>query len=253
MNTAGDNTLLDHVEALRSALLRCLAVTALLLPVGYAVTPHVIVGLMSWCLPPELGGLHFFSPLEVFLIRLKLALLLALVAAYPWNLMQLWRFLVPALHDHERRLLRRWVVAASLLFFAGVIFSVLLVLPLLMRFASQFADDQLRPMLGLAQFLGVSGWLSLAFGLMFQTPVLVVPAVRLGLVSVVGLRRRRPVVMTVILIVAAILTPPDVISQLLLAIPTWLLFELGVFWAGRQKDRAASAAEGAGTAAEGRC
>ncbi|MDD4098204.1 MAG: twin-arginine translocase subunit TatC [Lentisphaeria bacterium] len=249
MSTVGDHTLLGHLEALRSALLRCLAVTALLFPVGYAATPLVIAGLVRWCLPPELGGLHFFSPLEVFLVRLKLALLLALAAAYPWNLMQLWRFLVPALHEHERGLLRRWVVAASLLFFAGVIFSVLLVLPLLMRFASQFADDQLRPMLGLAQFLGVSGWLSLAFGLMFQTPVLVLPAVRLGLVSCADLRRRRPVVMTVILIVAAILTPPDVVSQLLLAVPTWLLFELGLYWAGRREGRLASAT--AGEAADG--
>ena len=232
-------------------MLRCLAGTALLFPAGYAVTPYVIAGLVRWCLPPELGGLHYFSPLEVFLVKLKLALILALVVAYPWNLVQLWRFLVPALREHERRLLRGWLVVASLLFFAGVIFSVLLVLPLLMQFSSQFADDQLRPMLGLAQFLGLSGWLSLAFGLMFQTPVLVVPAVRLGLVSCADLRRRRPIVMTVILIAAAILTPPDVISQLLLAIPTWLLFELGLFWAER-RDGIVPSAAAAGAAVDGR-
>jgi len=251
VNDAPENTLLGHVEALRSAMLRCLAVTAFLFPVGYVAAPSVIAGLVRWCLPPELGGLHYFSPLEVFVVRLKLAMILALVVAYPWNFVQLWRFLVPALHERERRLLRGWVAVASLLFFAGVIFSVLLVLPLLMQFSSQFADDQLRPMLGLAQFLGLSGWLSLAFGLMFQTPVLVVPAVRLGLVSAADLRRRRPIVMTVILIAAAILTPPDVISQLLLAIPTWLLFELGLFWAGRREGIVPSAAA-VGAAVDGR-
>lgn len=241
MIDAPENTLLGHLEALRGVVLRCLAVTALLFPVGYVVSPLVITGLVRWCLPPTLGGLHFFSPLEAFVVQLKLALLLALAAAYPWNLVQLWRFLVPALHEHERCLLRRWVAMASLLFFAGVIFSALLVLPLLMQFSSQFAGKQLRPMLGLAQFLGLAGWLSLGFGLMFQTPVLAAAAVQLGLVSCADLRRHRPIVMTVILIVAAILTPPDVVSQLLLAIPTWLLFELGLFWASRQEGKVPSA------------
>jgi len=241
VNDAPENTLLGHLEALRGVVLRCLAVTALLFPVGYVVSPLIITGLVRWCLPPALGGLHFFSPLEVFVVRLKLALLLALAAAYPWNLVQLWRFLVPALHEHERRFLRRWVAAASLLFFAGVIFSALLVLPLLMQFSIQFADEQLRPMLGLAQFLSLAGWMSLGFGVMFQTPVLTAAAVQLGLISCADLRRQRPMVMTVILIVAAILTPPDVVSQLLLAIPTWLLFELGLFWASRQESRIPSA------------
>ena len=92
-------------------------------------------------------------------------------------------------------------------------------------------------MLGLAGFLNLAGWLMLAFGVMFQAPVAVLLMVRFGLLSTETLRKKRPYVMTVILIVAAILTPPDVVSQVMLAIPTWLLFELGLLLAKNMEKK----------------
>ena len=94
-------------------------------------------------------------------------------------------------------------------------------------------------MLGLAAFLNLAGWLSLAFGLMFQVPVAVLLAVRFGFIGVESLRRRRPYVVIGILISAAVLTPPDVVSQLMLAVPTWLLFEIGLLLAARLGRKAA--------------
>ena len=239
-----ENTLIAHLDALRRTLLRCVTVTALLYPVGYLASPYVINALVQWCFPESAGKLHYFAPMEVFWVQLKLALILALALAYPWNMLQLWRFLLPALYDGERRVLGWWIVFSSVLFFGGVAFCTGVILPMLMSFSGGFATPELQPILGLANFLELAGWLMLSFGVMFQSPLVVLLAVRFGLISVESLRRKRPWVMTAILVVAAVLTPPDVVSQVMLALPTWLLFEAGLFFAGRMERRAqAEAAE----------
>lgn len=170
-------------------------------------------------------------------MQLKLALILALALACPWNMLQLWRFLLPGLYDGERRVLGWWIVFSSVLFFGGVAFCTGVILPMLMNFSGGFATPELQPILGLANFLNLAGWLMLAFGVMFQAPIAVLLAVRFGVISVESLKRKRPYVMTAILILAAILTPPDIVSQVALAIPTWLLFELGLFLAGQMKRK----------------
>ena len=224
----GDSSLISHLEALRSMFIKMLAATALLYPVGYLACPFVVDALVQWCCPPSIGALHYFTPMEVFFVRLKMALVLALALAYPWNVYQMWQFLLPALYEGERRALRYWLLSSSLLFAMGVAFCIVLILPFLMSFSAGFATTEVQPILGLSGFINLSGWLMLAFGLMFQIPILVLVAVRFGLVSYESLRRKRPYVMVLILVLAAILTPPDVVSQLLLAIPTWLLFEIGL-------------------------
>lgn len=234
---APENTLIAHLDALRRTLLRCVTVTALLYPIGYLTSPYVINALVQWCFPESAGKLHYFAPMEVFWVQLKLALILALALAYPWNMLQLWRFLLPALYDGERRALGWWIVFSSVLFFSGVVFCTGVILPMLMTFSGGFATPELQPILGLANFLNLAGWLMLAFGIMFQAPIVVLLAVRFGVVSTESLKRKRPYIMTAILILAAVLTPPDIVSQVALAIPTWLLFELGLFLAKQMKQR----------------
>ncbi|MDD3885953.1 MAG: twin-arginine translocase subunit TatC [Victivallaceae bacterium] len=233
MSEQSQETLIYHLEALRRAVLAIVIATAVLYPVGYWLAPEIIGWLVRWCFPSGMGVLHYFSPMEVFWVHLKLGLILALAMAYPWNIWQLWRFLLPALYRGERRALGWWIVFSSVLFFGGIAFCVGVILPMLMNFSVGFASPELQPMLGLAQFLELAGWLMLAFGVMFQSPVLVLLAVRFGLVSTSSLRHQRPYVMLGILVVSAVLTPPDVVSQVMLAIPTWLLFETGLFLAKR--------------------
>ena len=108
MPEENENSLVSHLEALRRMLLRIVIATALLYPAGYVLTPYAIDALVCWCCPPEIGKLHYFAPMEVFFVHLKLALILALAMAYPWNIFQLWRFLLPALYKEERRALG-WV------------------------------------------------------------------------------------------------------------------------------------------------
>ncbi len=239
-----EQTLIDHLEALRWALLRCVAATVLCFPAGYWFAPCVISFLVRHSFPEGMGELHYFAPMEVFMVQLKLGLILALAVAYPWNVLQLWRFLLPALYASERRALGWWIVFSSLLFFGGIAFCALLILPLLMGFSASFATPELQPMLRLADFLSLAGWLMFAFGVVFQAPAVVMLAVRFGFITVAGLRRKRPYIMTVILVVAAILTPPDVVSQAMMALPCWLLFELGVLIAARLERRARHDPEG---------
>ncbi len=237
MTNDHEETLASHLEALRGALLRCAAATAVLYPVGYLASPYLINALVRWCFPESAGTLHYFAPMEVLWVRLRLALIAALLDAYPWNILQLWRFLLPALYKRERKALGCCIVSSSLLFFCGAAFSIGLILPLMMNFSGGFATAELRPSIGLANFLNLAGWLTLAFGVMFQSPIIVLLAVRFGVISCGSLRRKRPYIATAILIAAAILTPPDIVSQLMLAIPTWLLFELGLIIAGRIEAR----------------
>ena len=228
-----ENSLLFHLEALRRVLLRIFAVTSLLYPAAFYAAPWVIGFLVQWSFPPEAGKLHYFSPMEVFWVQLKLAFVLALAAAYPWNIHQIWKFLLPALYRDERKALGWWIVFSSILFFGGIAFCIGVILPALMKFSAGFASPELQPILGLANFLNLAGWLMLAFGLMFQSPILVLLGVRFGVFSADSLRKKRPFVMTIILVAAAILTPPDVVSQIFLALPTWLLFETGLLLARR--------------------
>ncbi|MBE6399870.1 MAG: twin-arginine translocase subunit TatC [Lentisphaerae bacterium] len=229
----GGTTLIEHLSALRQTLIRCITVTGLLFPAGYFASDHVIRLLVRHALPEAMGKLYFFTPMEVFMIQLKLGFVLALAAAYPWNMFQFWKFLLPALYEKERKLLGFLIVFSSLLFFSGAVFCGALILPVLMDFSASFASPELMPMIGLADFLDLAGWMMLAFGLTFQIPVLMIPLVKLGVITTAKLKHLRPYVMTGILIIAGILTPPDIISQLMLAVPAWLLFESGLLLAAK--------------------
>ena len=242
MSEGGENTLISHLEALRRALLRIVAATLLVFPFAYWAAPYLVDRLARWCFPNGMS-LYYFSPMEAFWVQLKLSLVLALAAAHPWNVLQLWKFVLPGLYPKERRAIGGWIFLSSLLFYGGAVFCIGAILPILMRFSASFATPALKPLIGLEGFLDLAGWLTLAFALMFQTPIVVYLAVRAGLVSSATLARKRPFVVVGILVLAALLTPPDVVSQLLLAAPTWLLFEAGLLLARRAEKRRAAAGE----------
>ncbi len=228
---SSESGLLAHLEALRRTLLYCMAVTAVLIPAGYFAAPYAIEYLVQWSMPENFGKMYYFAPMEVFLLHLKVALILALTAGYPLNILFLWRFLLPALYQNERRILPAWLLASTVLFAGGAVFCVGFILPMVMNFSLGFAGNNVAPMLGLANFVTLAGWMMLAFGIMFQSPLIVLLAVKLNFISTASLAAKRSYVIVIILILAAIFTPPDVVSQLLLAIPAWLLFEAGLLLA----------------------
>lgn len=228
-----ENTLIGHLEALRSTLLKIIYAVVLLYPVAYYFSADIIDFLVKWCFKETDVQLHYFAPMEVFWQQLQLSLVVALAMAYPWSIKQIWNFLLPALYKEERKALGSWIFISTFLFFGGMAFSIWLILPLMMKFSIGFSTENIKATIGLANFLNLSGWLTLAFGVMFQAPVVVLLVVKFGLVSAETLAYARPYVMTGILILSAILTPPDIVSQIMLAVPTWLLFELGLMAAKR--------------------
>ncbi len=227
-----EQTFIQHLEALRSMLIHSIAAVAILTPAGFYLAPKFIDFLIKNSLPQGIAKLHYFSPMEVFIIQLKAGLVIAFVLAFPYIVLQVRKFILPALYEHERKFLGWLVVLATGLFVFGAAFCVFVIMPLIMNFSAAFATSQLEATLGLSYFINLSAGLMLAFGLMFQIPLAVLIGIKFGLVSVDMLKKARPYIIVGILILAAIFTPPDVVSQLMLGVPTWLLFEAGVLAAG---------------------
>ena len=234
---SSDSSFLVHLEALRQALWRGVAAVAVFLIPGFLAAVPALEWLVRFSCP-EGFKLNYFTPMEPLMVQLKVGLILAVVAAMPVILWQLARFVAPALYEHERRACRQVVWAALLLFLAGGAIGLFLVTPLMMKFSAEFASESLAPVIGIGSFVNLVALLTLSFGIMFQLPVVMVFLVRIGVVELATLRRCRPVAVTLIFILAAVLTPPDIVSQLLLGVPTWLLFEAALLLAGRGKKKA---------------
>ena len=179
-----------------------------------------------------MAKLHYFSPMEVFIIQLKAGIVLAIIFASPVIAYEARKFILPALYENERRFLGWFMSLFVLLFISGCAFCIFLILPLVMNFSVGFMSERLEPTIGLANFVNLASGLILAFGIMFQFPLAVLICVKFGFISIKTLKNSRPYIIVGILVLAAIFTPPDIVSQLMLGIPTWLLFEAGLFAAG---------------------
>ena len=217
-----DEPLIHHLEALRSTLLNSLKAILLLSPFGFYFAPAFIKFIINNSMPNGMTKLHYFSPMEVFIIEIKTGIILAFVFAFPFIVNEMRKFITPALYEHEKKFVGGIIISSSLLFLAGSAVCIFMILPLIMNFSASFATSSLEATLGLENFIGLAGSLIIAFGLMFQFPLIVLMSVKMGLVSVKTLRNARPYVIVAILIFAALLTPPDIVSQLMLGIPTWL-------------------------------
>ena len=167
-----------------------------------------------------------------FFVPLKVAMMTALLVALPYILYQIWRFVAPGLYTHEKRLVVPLIIASTLLFFCGMAFAYFAVFPVVFGFITASAPQGVAVMTDIDKYLSFVLGMFMAFGVTFQVPVAVVLLVRMGVVSVEKLREIRPYVIVGAFIVGAIFTPPDVVSQFMLAIPLWLLYEVGIVVAG---------------------
>lgn len=164
-----------------------------------------------------------------FLVPMKVTLLLAFLVALPWVLYQAWAFIAPGLYAHEKRLVAPLVVSSSVLFAAGVAFCYFFVFGRVFKFISEFAPTSITVSPDIENYLDFVMSMCLAFGLTFEVPIVVIVLVRTGILTVEKLKAIRSYVIVGAFVVAAVVTPPDVVSQLALAVPMWMLFELGLF------------------------
>jgi sec-independent protein translocase protein TatC len=167
-----------------------------------------------------------------FLVPLKITLMAALMLALPFVLYQVWAFVAPGLYSHEKRLVMPLVISSTVLFFAGVAFCYFFVFGKVFAFIQSFAPKSITAAPDIEAYLGFVLTMFVAFGAAFEVPVVVVVLARMGVVSVEKLRAFRGYFIVVAFIIAAVITPPDVVSQLSLAIPMCLLYEVGIAAAG---------------------
>ena len=172
---------------------------------------------------------HVISPI---LVPLKITLMAAFMVALPVVLYQVWAFVAPGLYSHEKRLVLPLVISSTLLFVIGVAFCYFLVIPGMSKFIQAFAPASITAAPDIEQYFGFVLTLFLVFGIAFEVPIAVIVLVRMGIVTLAQLRQWRGYFVVGSFIVAAVVTPPDVISQLALAIPMCLLYEIGIIAAG---------------------
>lgn len=192
--------------------------------------------------PPQL---IFVAPAEAFWAHIKIGFLAGLLLAFPLILYELWRFVSPGLLERERRYALPFVMLGTVFFFFGIAFCYFVVLPFAMNFLLTYKTEHLTPMLSIGLFIDFTVKFLLAFGLVFQLPLLISLAARLGLVTSQFLARNRKYAILINFIIAAILTPtPDIFNQTLMAGPLCLLYEVGI-WAARiiEKTRRSPAPE----------
>ena len=223
-------SLMGHLLELRARLLKGVLAVLLafvaLLPFAGRVYAHFIQPLLaklpagSQLIATEVAA-PFFTPM-------KLSFFVAVLLAMPVLLYQAWAFVAPGLYQNERRLAKPLLVAAVALFYAGCAFAWFLVLPTVFGFLTAVTPDGVAMMTDITRYLDFVLVILLAFGLSFELPVAVVVLVLLGVVTPAQLREYRGYVVVGVFIVAAVITPPDVVSQLLLAIPMCLLYEIGI-------------------------
>jgi len=222
---------LEHLEELRRRLINSLIAVGLCFIVCYIFSEEIFSFLtipLRKTLPP--GATMIFTNLpEAFFTYLKLSFLSAIFLASPYILYQAWLFVAPALYSHEKRYVVPFVLSATFFFIAGAAFGYFVVFPFGFKFFLGFATDFIRPAPKIKEYLSLAFTLLLAFGLVFELPVFIFFLSRMGVVDYKMLARNRRYAILIIFVAAAIFTPPDVITQLMMAGPLLLLFELSIW------------------------
>jgi sec-independent protein translocase protein TatC len=229
------DTFISHLVELRDRLIRALIAVAIVFgalffwPGSAAIYDFLAAPLVAHL--PEGTKMIATGVITPFMVPLKVTMMVAFLVALPVVLYQAWAFVAPGLYAHEKRLVVPLIVASTVLFLLGVAFCYYFVFGQVFKFIASFAPKSITPAPDIEQYLSFVLTMFLAFGITFEVPVALIVLVRFGVVEVQKLKDFRPYFVVGAFVVAAVVTPPDVVSQLALAIPMCLLYELGIFMA----------------------
>jgi sec-independent protein translocase protein TatC len=237
-----EDTFISHLIELRDRLLRALIVFAvvLLALIPFSSELYDLLATPMMTALPEGSKMIATGVITPFLVPIKVAMMMAFMITLPFTLYQAWSFVAPGLYNHEKSFVLPLVVASTLLFVIGVAFCYFFVFNTVFHFINQIAPKSISVAPDIENYLNFVLTMFLAFGLTFETPIVVVMLTRMGMVTIEQLREARPYFIVIAFIIAAVVTPPDVVSQLLLAVPMCLLFELGLIAARFVPKRAAA-------------
>ena len=237
-------TFISHLIELRQRLIRAVAVVLAIFVVLFVwpgsgpIYDALALPLMSAL--PEGARMIAIGVITPFMVPVKVTALVAFMIALPYVLYQAWAFVAPGLYEHEKKLALPLVFGSTALFLLGVAFCYFFVFGRVFAFIHGFAPKSITPAPDIEAYFSFVITMFIAFGVTFEIPIVVIVLVRMGLVSVEKLRDARPYVIVGAFIIAAVVTPPDVLSQLLLAIPMCILYEAGLFLARFISARAGS-------------
>lgn len=228
--TGAGDTFVSHLVELRN---RVMKASLAILVVFLCLMPWA-GNIYDWLALPMMSALPTGSKMIAtgvitpFLVPVKVTLLVAFLIALPVVLYQAWAFIAPGLYTHEKKLIAPLVISSSILFIVGVAFCYFFVFGVIFKFINEFAPKSIAVAPDIESYFGFVMTLFIAFGMTFEVPIVVIVLVRMGLVTVQKLKEIRPYVIVGAFVIAAVVTPPDILSQLLLALPLCLLYEVGL-------------------------
>jgi sec-independent protein translocase protein TatC len=237
----------DHLEELRSRLMACLYGLLVTSVIGYLVRIPILEFLKAplfKALPPEKRNLYFTGLFESFFNHLQISILAGVFIGSPFFLYQIWAFVGPGLHKHEKRLALPFIVAGTVFFFLGAAFAYYLVLPVGFKFFIEFGAPMDVPMITVKEYFSVLFRLLLLFGGSFEMPVILVLLAKLGIVSYDMLAKHRRTALIAITVASALFAPPDVMSMVMMMAPLYVFFEGAVQVIRMMEKKKASRAEG---------
>ena len=243
LDPAGEMSLVEHLTEVRDRLLKCLAFVIVFVLVLLPFTKELYLVLAEPMMRhlPDGSTMIATGVVSPFLTPLKLAIYTALILSVPAILYHLWAFVAPGLYKHEQKLVFPLLVTSSALFYVGMAFAYFVVFPIVFDFLSTQAPEGIKHTPDISEYLGLVMKLFFAFGVAFEVPIATVIVIWAGLTTPEALAKKRPYIIVGAFVVGMMLTPPDAISQTLLALPMWLLFEIGLVvsrWYLPHSDRA---------------
>lgn len=222
--------LIEHLLELRNRLIKCviviLGVFLVCAPFANQLYEFLAQPLMQSL--PAGNSMISTEPHGPFLVPFKFAFAFSFALVMPYLLYQIWAFVAPGLYKHEQNLVLPLVVSSSLLFYLGIIFAYFVVFPVIFAFFASSAPDGVAVMTDINSYLSFTLKLFFAFGIAFEVPIATVLLIRMGIAKPDELAKKRPYVIVVAFVAGMLLTPPDIFSQTMLAIPIWILFEIGL-------------------------
>ena len=220
----------NHLLELRSRLLKVIVLFSIFSVLGIPFASEIYLFLSAPLIEllPDGSTMIATEVASPFMAPIKLVLYIALLFSMPWLFYQTWMFISPGLYNHERALTGPLMLSTVILFFSGAAFAFFIVCPIIFKFFIGMAPESIRVMTDINQYLSFIFKLVFAFGIAFEIPIATILIVKSGIVSRESLVKARPYLIVLFLIIGMLLTPPDVFSQLFLAIPMWILFEIGI-------------------------
>lgn len=239
------DSLLGHLVELRSRLLRCVVAVILVFAAlaAFAQDIYHLLAKPLLAVLPENSSMIATDVAAPFFAPFKLTFIVAICLAVPYLLLQVWQFIAPALYSREKRLMAPLVISSTLLFYSGIAFAYFVVFPIIFGFFTSVAPQGVTVATDISSYLDFVLKLFFAFGLSFEIPVAILLMIWTGVTTREALAEKRPYIIVGAFILGMLLTPPDVISQTLLAVPMWLLFELGLSLSRFYQPKNSDAAE----------